>query len=50
MQKLLNAYRADRTPANAAKLRAYAGKHPMAACMLSPDDTALLNAATKLEG
>lgn len=35
MQKLLEKYVAAPTVENAAKVRAYENKHPMAACMLS---------------
>jgi hypothetical protein len=44
MQKLLNAYRTNPTPANHAKLQAYLNKHMMAVCMLSIEETAYLRA------
>lgn len=42
MSKLLANYRADKSMANAIKLAAYDRKHPMAACLLSVEDTDLL--------
>lgn len=42
MTKLLNAYRANRTDANARKVRAYERAHPMARCMLSAADLDLV--------
>lgn len=38
MIKLLNAYRADPSDKNAAKLAAYEAKHTMAKCFLATDD------------
>ena len=43
MQKLLNAYRANPTPANHARLQAYINKHPFAVC-LAPEETQFLKA------
>jgi hypothetical protein len=43
MQKLLNAYRTNPTPANHARLQAYINKHPFAVC-LAPEETAFLKA------
>lgn len=45
MQKLITAYRNDRSDKNATKLAAYNARHLMAACLLSADDVALLNEA-----
>ena len=45
MQKLLNAYRANLSLDNARKLRAYDRKHPFGACMLTREDSQLLNLA-----
>jgi hypothetical protein len=42
MSKLLAAYLANPSAKNAQKLVAYDRKHPMAACMLNPLETALL--------
>ena len=42
MQKLLNAYRTNPTPATHAKLQAYLNKHMMAICMATPDEIAFL--------
>ena len=44
MQKLLNAYRTNPTPANRAKLQAYLNKHMMAVCLASIEDIAFLRA------
>ena len=44
MQKLLNAYRANPTPANHAKLQKYLDKHMMAVCLALPEDIAFLRA------
>jgi hypothetical protein len=43
--KLLNAFRADPTDANKARLVKYMAKHPMASCMLMPADVAYLRSA-----
>lgn len=45
MNKLLAAYRANPTLQNAQKLEQYDAKHPMAACLLTPEDADLLAAA-----
>ncbi len=45
MTKLLNAFREARTLKNAQKLRAYERAHPMAACMLTQEESSLLSAA-----
>jgi hypothetical protein len=45
MIKLLNAYRADPSDKNAAKLVAYDHKHPMAKCFLAHEDFADLKKA-----
>jgi hypothetical protein len=50
MTKLLNAYRLNTSDANALKLRAYDQKHPMARCMIHPDDLALFAAAIHQAG
>lgn len=42
MQKLLIAYRAKPTFANARKVRAYERSHPMALCLLTRDDANLV--------
>ena len=44
MQKLLNAYRTNPTPANHAKLQAYLNKHMMAVCLALPEEIAFLKA------
>lgn len=44
MQKLLNAYRTNPTPATHAKLQAYLNKHMMAVCLALPEDIAFLRA------
>ena len=46
MAKLLNAYRADPSLQNAGKIRAYVAKHPMAVCLLTAEDCAVVDAAT----
>lgn len=38
MQKLLNAYKANRNAKNAQAVRAYDRKHPMARCMFGAED------------
>jgi hypothetical protein len=45
MTKVLASYRANPVADNARKLRAYTRKHPMASCMLTPEDSALLRIA-----
>ena len=47
MQKLIDAYRKNPITANAMRLVIHAKRHPMAACMLTIDDIALLNEARK---
>lgn len=47
MIKLLNAYRADPSDKNAAKLVAYDAKHPMAKCFLAHEDFADLKKAVE---
>lgn len=47
MIKLLNAYRADPSDKNAAKLVAYDTKHPMAKCFLAHEDFADLKKAVE---
>ena len=44
MQKLLNTYRTNPTPANHAKLQAYLNKHMMAVCLALPEEIAFLKA------
>ncbi len=44
MSKLLNAYRAEPTPANHAKLQNYLNKHTMAVCLASIEDIAFMRA------
>lgn len=44
MTKLINAYRKLPSPTNRNKLMAYIQKHPMAACMASPEDLSFLKA------
>jgi len=43
--KLLTRFAASRSTADAAKVVAYARKHPMALCLLSSDEQVLLIAA-----
>lgn len=50
MHRLLTAYRADPTAALAEKIYQYSIKHPFAACLLLPDDTAVLTEAIKHSG
>lgn len=50
MNKLLTAYFALPTDANALKLRAYDQKHPMARCMLGPQEMTVLAAAIHQAG
>lgn len=45
MQKLINTYRAAPTEANKAKLQSYLRKHPMAVCMLLPNEFQFLHSA-----
>ena len=47
MQKLIDAYRKNPILANAMRLVIHAKRHPMAACMLTIDDIALLDKARK---
>ena len=42
MNKLLNAFRAEPSEANRAKLAKYLQKHMMALCLASPDEIAFL--------
>jgi hypothetical protein len=42
MTNLLNKYRADKSIANAKKVRAYERSHPMAVCLLVREDADLL--------
>lgn len=42
MQKLLTAYRADKSIGTARKIRAYDRAHSMAACLLTREDADLL--------
>ena len=42
MTKLLNAFRAEPTEANRAKLAKYLQKHMMALCLASPEEIAFL--------
>ena len=44
MQKLIESFRKIPSPANRAKLQSYIGKHMMAVCMLTDEDTAFLKA------
>lgn len=44
MQRLLNAFRKLPSPSNRAKLQAYLNKHPMAACLATPEEIAFLRA------
>ncbi|MCW2275117.1 hypothetical protein GJ654_10310 [Rhodoblastus acidophilus] len=48
MTKLLNKYRVSRSYDDARRLANYDAKHPFAACILSPEDAALLAEANKL--
>ena len=43
MFKLLTAYRANPTLANAQKIQLYVRKHPMACVLLTPEDAAFLS-------
>ena len=45
MQKLIDAYKANPTDMNALKLAHHAKKHPMASCLLSVADAALIGKA-----
>ena len=45
MQKLIDAYRKNPIDANAMRVVIYSKRHPMAACMLSIEDIALLKKA-----
>lgn len=46
MEKILSAYKADPSNlAKAQKLSAYANRHPMAECLLSPEDYGWLRQA-----
>ena len=45
MQKFIDAYRKDPSDMNAVKLAHHAKKHPMASCLLTFDDAALLERA-----
>ena len=45
MQKLIDAYKANPTDMNALKLAHHAKKHPMASCLLSMSDAALIDKA-----
>lgn len=42
MKKLIDRLRAEPTPAAVEALRRYVNKHPMAVCMATADDLALL--------
>lgn len=42
MQKLLNAYKADRSLKNAQKIRVYDRAHPMASCLFAVVDQDLI--------
>jgi hypothetical protein len=42
VNRLLNAFRADPTPSNRAKLQAYLNKHPMAVCLAMPAEQEFL--------
>lgn len=42
MNKLINAFKADPSDANRSRLVKYMIKHPMALCLVSPDDQAFL--------
>lgn len=48
MTKLIDKFVADSSIANAKKIVAYINKHPMAPCMLSIEQCAILNAAVIL--
>lgn len=42
MQKLIAAYRKNPAPSVRAKIVAYMQRHPMAVCLLAPDDVVFL--------
>jgi hypothetical protein len=42
MNKLLEAFKANQSEANRTRLFKYMVKHPMAICMIGPDDQAFL--------
>jgi hypothetical protein len=42
MQKLINQFKANPSDANKAKLQQHIRKHPMAICMLMPEDVRFL--------
>jgi len=48
MQKLIEAFKANQTEANAKKLVTYNKKHPMASCILRLEDIQWLNVAELL--
>lgn len=45
MAKLLNRYQDEPTNANALKIRNYLAKHPMCRCMLTQEETEIMNGA-----
>jgi hypothetical protein len=45
MKKLIDAYRANPIIANAMRIVIYARRHPMAACLLTQEDAAILEKA-----
>jgi len=44
MARLLEAFRKNPTPANHVRLQSYINKHPMAVCLVAPDDIQFLYA------
>lgn len=50
MTKLLNAFDANPTPANARKVVAYLNKHMMAECMATADERASIDYARSVAG
>lgn len=48
MTKLLNKFAANPSKENAARVMAYSAKHPMAMCLLTPEEFAIYHRAQML--